>query len=78
MALEEYLKQVRETWTNYTVDLVNYQNKCRLIKCAAHVLDYFHFANVFVQGLGRSIHQVRGELELACRYETLAVLQGYA
>ncbi|KAG9049343.1 hypothetical protein FS837_010557 [Tulasnella sp. UAMH 9824] len=32
MALEEYLKQVRETWTNYTLDLVNYQNKCRLIK----------------------------------------------
>lgn len=32
MALEEYLKQVRETWTNYTLDLVNYQNKCRLIR----------------------------------------------
>ena len=32
MALEEYIKQVRETWTNYTLDLVNYQNKCRLIK----------------------------------------------
>ncbi|KAG9023665.1 hypothetical protein FRB95_012647 [Tulasnella sp. JGI-2019a] len=32
MALEEYLKEVRETWTNYTLDLVNYQNKCRLIK----------------------------------------------
>jgi dynein heavy chain 1 len=32
MALEEYLKQVRETWTSYTLDLVQYQNKCRLIK----------------------------------------------
>ena len=32
MALEEYVKQVRETWTNYTLDLVNYQNKCRLIR----------------------------------------------
>jgi len=33
MALEEYIKQVKETWTNYTLDLVNYQNKCRLIRC---------------------------------------------
>ncbi|KAJ1982313.1 dynein heavy chain [Dimargaris xerosporica] len=32
MALEEFLRQVRETWTNYVLDLVNYQNKCRLIK----------------------------------------------
>jgi dynein heavy chain 1 len=44
MALEEYLrqvsnhclyrliKQVRDTWTNYVLDLVNYQNKCRLVK----------------------------------------------
>ncbi|KKA28538.1 hypothetical protein TD95_002241 [Thielaviopsis punctulata] len=32
MALEEFLKQVRETWTNYALDLVNYQNKCRLIR----------------------------------------------
>ena len=32
LALEEYLKQVRETWTNFTLDLVNYQNKCRLIR----------------------------------------------
>jgi dynein heavy chain 1 len=35
MALEEYIKQVKETWTNYTLDLVNYQNKCRLIRCAS-------------------------------------------
>ncbi|KAI0271628.1 dynein heavy chain protein 1 [Gloeopeniophorella convolvens] len=26
MALEEYIKQVKEIWTNYTLDLVNYQN----------------------------------------------------
>ncbi|KAG2045236.1 dynein heavy chain protein 1 [Suillus americanus] len=32
MALEEYIKQVKEIWTNYTLDLINYQNKCRLIK----------------------------------------------
>ncbi|CAG8454634.1 4044_t:CDS:10, partial [Ambispora gerdemannii] len=32
MALEEFLKQVRETWTNYVLELVNYQNRCRLIK----------------------------------------------
>ncbi|KAJ7596607.1 dynein heavy chain protein 1 [Mycena floridula] len=32
LALEEYIKQVKETWTNYTLDLVNYQNKCRLIR----------------------------------------------
>jgi len=35
MALEEYIKQVKETWTNYTLDLVNYQNKCRLIRYVA-------------------------------------------
>ena len=32
MALEEFLKQVRETWTTYSLDLVNYQSKCRLIR----------------------------------------------
>ena len=32
MALEEFLKQVRDTWQNYSLDLVNYQNKCRLIR----------------------------------------------
>ena len=45
MALEEFLKQVRETWQNYALDLVNYQNKCRLIrgwddlfaKCSEHL-----------------------------------------
>lgn len=45
MALEEFLKQVRETWTSFSLDLVNYQNKCRLIrgwddlfsKCSEHL-----------------------------------------
>ncbi|KAF2010197.1 cytoplasmic dynein-like protein 1 heavy chain 1 [Aaosphaeria arxii CBS 175.79] len=32
MALEEFLKQVRDTWQNYVLELVNYQNKCRLIR----------------------------------------------
>ncbi|PIK60017.1 putative cytoplasmic dynein 1 heavy chain 1 [Apostichopus japonicus] len=32
MALEEFLKQVRESWQNYQLELINYQNKCRLIK----------------------------------------------
>ncbi|KAK4688349.1 dynein cytoplasmic 1 heavy chain, partial [Tremellales sp. Uapishka_1] len=45
MALEEFLKQVRETWSTYALDLINYQNKCRLIrgwddlfnKCGEHL-----------------------------------------
>ncbi|WVR09001.1 hypothetical protein IAU60_006061 [Kwoniella sp. DSM 27419] len=45
MALEEFLKQVRETWSSYSLDLINYQNKCRLIrgwdelfnKCGEHL-----------------------------------------
>lgn len=32
MALEEFLRQVRETWSSYSLELVNYQNKCRLIR----------------------------------------------
>uniref|UniRef100_A0A2K5END2 Cytoplasmic dynein 1 heavy chain 1 n=1 Tax=Aotus nancymaae TaxID=37293 RepID=A0A2K5END2_AOTNA len=32
MALEEFLKQIREVWNTYELDLVNYQNKCRLIR----------------------------------------------
>nr|8FD6_A Chain A, Cytoplasmic dynein 1 heavy chain 1,Serine--tRNA ligase [synthetic construct]8FDT_A Chain A, Cytoplasmic dynein 1 heavy chain 1,Serine--tRNA ligase [synthetic construct]8FDU_A Chain A, Cytoplasmic dynein 1 heavy chain 1,Serine--tRNA ligase [synthetic construct] len=31
-ALEEFLKQIREVWNTYELDLVNYQNKCRLIR----------------------------------------------
>ena len=32
LALEEFLRQVRETWQNYGLDMVNYQNKVRLIR----------------------------------------------
>ena len=32
MALEEFIKQVRELWSAYQVELVNYQNKTKLIK----------------------------------------------
>ncbi|CAJ2513502.1 Uu.00g016210.m01.CDS01 [Anthostomella pinea] len=32
MALEEFLKQVKEIWNNYQLDLIAYQNKCRLIR----------------------------------------------
>ncbi|XP_011404630.2 PREDICTED: cytoplasmic dynein 1 heavy chain 1-like [Amphimedon queenslandica] len=32
MALEEFLKQVREQWMMYELDLINYQNKCKLIR----------------------------------------------
>ncbi|XP_012938795.1 cytoplasmic dynein 1 heavy chain 1 [Aplysia californica] len=32
MALEEFLKQVSEVWRSYELDMVNYQNKCRLIR----------------------------------------------
>jgi dynein heavy chain 1 len=38
MALEEYIKTVKETWSSYTLDLVNYQNKCRLIRCVVKVI----------------------------------------
>lgn len=32
LALEEFLKQVRQYWETAELDLVNYQNKCRLIR----------------------------------------------
>ncbi|XP_077971534.1 cytoplasmic dynein 1 heavy chain 1-like isoform X1 [Styela clava] len=32
MALEQYLTQVREEWQAYELDLINYQNKCRIIR----------------------------------------------
>lgn len=45
MALEEFVRQVRDSWQSYSLDLVNYQNKCRLIrgwddlfaKCSEHL-----------------------------------------
>ncbi|GBG31493.1 Dynein heavy chain, cytoplasmic [Hondaea fermentalgiana] len=32
MALEEFLRQIREFWTTYELDLVNFQNRCRIIR----------------------------------------------
>ena len=32
LALEEFVKQVRDTWQNYSLDLVMYQNRTRLIR----------------------------------------------
>ena len=32
LALEEFIRQVRDYWTEYTLDLVNYQQKTRLIR----------------------------------------------
>uniref|UniRef100_K3WUC5 Dynein heavy chain, cytoplasmic n=1 Tax=Globisporangium ultimum (strain ATCC 200006 / CBS 805.95 / DAOM BR144) TaxID=431595 RepID=K3WUC5_GLOUD len=32
MALDEFLRQVVDYWTNYQLDLVNYQNRCRIIR----------------------------------------------
>ena len=32
MALEEFLKQVREKWNSYELELIDYQKRCRLIK----------------------------------------------
>jgi dynein heavy chain 1, cytosolic len=45
MALEEFVRSVREHWQSYSLDLVNYHNKCRLIrgwddlfaKCSDHL-----------------------------------------
>lgn len=45
MALEEFVRSVREHWQSYTLDLVDYQRKCRLIrgwddlfaKCSDHL-----------------------------------------
>ncbi|KAI4602866.1 Dynein heavy chain, cytoplasmic [Pestalotiopsis sp. 9143b] len=36
MALEEFLKTVKEHWENYNLDLTNYQNKCRLLRKDCH------------------------------------------
>jgi hypothetical protein len=56
MALEEYIKQVKETWTNYTLDLVNYQNKCRLIRYACGLLlARFNRLRVPFKWLGRPV-----------------------
>ncbi len=76
MALEEYIKQVKETWTNYTLDLVNYQNKCRLIRYACGLLlPRFNRLRVSSQWLGRPVQQVQRESELLSCHETITLLQ---
>ena len=47
MALEEYIRQVKETWTSYTLELVNYQNKCRLIRYVLCSVVFRYLAHVF-------------------------------
>ncbi len=32
LALEEFLKQIKEFWSSFQLDMVPYQNKCRLIR----------------------------------------------
>ncbi|KAJ3273119.1 hypothetical protein HDV01_004758 [Terramyces sp. JEL0728] len=32
MALEEYLKQIKSVWAQYSLEFTNFQNKCRLVK----------------------------------------------
>jgi dynein heavy chain 1, cytosolic len=32
MALDEFLRQVSDYWSNFQLDLVNYQNRCRIIR----------------------------------------------
>jgi len=48
MALEEYIKTVKETWSSYTLDLVNYQNKCRLIRCVVEAVHRSFKAHILV------------------------------
>lgn len=52
MALEEYIKQVKETWTSYTLDLVNYQNKCRLIRYVTRHYDLVNWAKHLATEVG--------------------------
>jgi hypothetical protein len=35
LALEEFMRQVKDYWTSFVVELVNYQQKTRLIKVSA-------------------------------------------
>jgi len=52
MALEEYIKTVKETWSSYTLDLVNYQNKCRLIRYVIQLIHVIYLKFTFVQRMG--------------------------
>ena len=50
-ALEEFLRQVNELWKTYTLELVNYQNRCQIIrgwddlfnKLREHIGNYISF-----------------------------------
>ena len=75
MALEEYIKTVKETWSSYTLDLVNYQNKCRLIRYVAKLIHIIYRKFTLSQGMGRPIQQVQRKLELISRNEDVSILQ---
>ena len=75
MALEEYIKQVKETWTSYTLDLVNYQNKCRLIRYVHGYISFRHGLLTFSQWLGRPLQQVQREPEFLGGHEAISLLQ---
>lgn len=60
LALEIFLRQVRQTWTNYSLELTNYKNTCRLVKgwddlfqtCSDHLnslgaMHHSHYFKVF-------------------------------
>ncbi|KAF5093945.1 hypothetical protein D0Z00_003775 [Geotrichum galactomycetum] len=60
LALEIFLRQVRQTWTTYNLELTNYKNTCRLIKgwdelfqtCGDHLnslsaMHHSHYFKVF-------------------------------
>lgn len=60
LALEIFLRQVRQTWSNYELQLINYKNTCRLIKgwdelfqtCSDHLnslsaMHHSHYFKVF-------------------------------
>lgn len=60
LALEIFLRQVRQTWANYSLELTNYKNTCRLIKgwddlfqtCSDHLnslgaMHHSHYFKVF-------------------------------
>jgi dynein heavy chain 1 len=46
MALEEFLRQVRDYWQAYSLELINYQNKTRLIKGTEQSLYIQHIEHI--------------------------------
>ncbi|KAI0984717.1 hypothetical protein GJ496_002628 [Pomphorhynchus laevis] len=38
-ALEEFLRMISETWKSYTLDLVQYQNKCKIVRSWEDILE---------------------------------------